>query len=63
MHLRLCRLCSSFRRDVIYLHEQMQQHTVDFSENREGEAAKLPLDARLRIKQSIRSRQSERDRR
>tara|TARA_R110002073_G_scaffold27840_5_gene89109 strand:- start:1045 stop:1320 length:276 start_codon:yes stop_codon:yes gene_type:complete len=58
MHLRLCRLCSSFRRDVVYLHDQMQQHAADFSENSEGETEKLPLDARLRIKQAIRSRQS-----
>ncbi len=58
MHVRLCSLCSSFRRDVVYLHERMQQNAPDFSENKGGNTEKLPVDARLRIKQAIRSRQS-----
>ncbi|WP_442511968.1 hypothetical protein SH528x_003722 [Novipirellula sp. SH528] len=58
MHMRLCSLCSAFRRDVVYMHERMQQDAPDLSENGEGDTEKLPVDARLRIKQAIRSRQS-----
>ncbi|QDV15235.1 hypothetical protein CA51_51480 [Rosistilla oblonga] len=56
MHLRLCRLCAAFRRDVDTLHLRTQQHVEELDSDRSVAKAKLSAGARQRIKQAIEAR-------
>ncbi|GAA5508624.1 hypothetical protein [Novipirellula caenicola] len=56
IHLRMCRICAGFRRDIVYLHEQTRRHQPDLSHDVSGKRVKLSTEASLRIKQAIRSR-------
>ncbi|QDV66509.1 hypothetical protein Poly24_01950 [Rosistilla carotiformis] len=56
MHLRICRLCAAFRRDVDSLHHRTQQHAAEFDNDPSIAQAKLSPEARQRIKQAIAAR-------
>lgn len=57
MHLGMCGLCSRFRKDMIHLHEETQQHAEEIEQDTADADVKLSDDSRDRMKRLLESKQ------
>jgi hypothetical protein len=57
MHLSMCRLCSRFRKDVLYLHNQTQRLANEPSFGGTEAEVKLPPESRERMNRILSSEQ------
>jgi hypothetical protein len=53
MHLMMCRFCSRFRRQTLFLRDAARRYLAAGEEETPRGAAALSLDARERIKRSL----------
>lgn len=56
MHLRICRLCGAFGRDLRVLHNRTQEHAADLQQISKRADHELTSAARQRIQQAVDSR-------
>lgn len=56
MHLGMCGFCSRFRKDMIHLHEETQQHAVEIEQDSADADVKLSDDSRDRMKRLLQSK-------
>ncbi len=55
MHLSMCRLCWGFRKDLVHLHEQTQQHAHEIEDDVKDSDVRLPVESRDRMKRLLKS--------
>jgi len=58
MHLKMCRLCSAFRRDVLRLRRGSREQAILIEDDASMPEVKLSAGATKRIKQAIQSHSS-----
>lgn len=58
MHLKMCRLCAAFRRDVLSLRKRIRQQAISIEDVASVHEVKLSAEAAERIRQAIQSQSS-----
>ncbi len=58
MHLCMCRLCWGFRKDLVHLHKEMEQHGDEIERAAADPELKLPAESCERMKRLLESPKS-----
>lgn len=58
MHLSMCGVCAGFRKALLRIHDEAQQHAAEIEQDSAEEQIKLPDESRERIKRVLESHQA-----
>ncbi len=56
MHIGMCGFCSRFRKDLLHIHEEAQQHAEEIEQDTADSDVKLSDDSRDRMKRLLESK-------